>query len=95
MQPAQRPQTQAKTVTVHARFFALYRERVGQNALEIDMPEGATVGGLVAEVLRRYPAFSPVPSSIVVAVNREYATHDYFLGDGDEAAFIPPVSGGA
>ena len=95
MQPARRPETQAETITVHARFFALYRERVGQNSLEIGMPEGATVGLLVEEVLRRYPEFSPTPSAVVVAVNREYVAHGHVLADGDEAAFIPPVSGGA
>ena len=36
----------------------------------------------------------PDPERIVVAVNNEYQDHDYVLGDGDEAALIPPVSGG-
>jgi molybdopterin converting factor small subunit len=31
---------------------------------------------------------------MVVAVNYQYADHDHFLNDGDEVAFIPPVSGG-
>ena len=45
-------------------------------------------------VTRRYPNFSPNPPDIVIAVNREYAHHDHPLKDGDEVAFIPPVSGG-
>jgi molybdopterin converting factor small subunit len=29
------------------------------------------------------------------SVNADYVPADYPLGDGDEVAFIPPVSGGA
>lgn len=32
--------------------------------------------------------------SLAVAVNREYASPDAALGDGDEVALLPPVSGG-
>lgn len=91
MQQAKR---EATTITIQARFFALYRERVGQNSLDVSVMEGATVGDLVGEVLRRYPQFAPNAKAVVVAVNREYVTHKHVLHAGDEAAFIPPVSGG-
>ena len=79
---------------VQARFFALYRERVGQSTVDFDLAEGATVADLVASVMQAYPGLSPDPAKLVVAVNREYAEHTEPLRDGDEAAFIPPVSGG-
>ena len=41
------------------------------------------------------PGLASDPAAVVVAVNREYRGHDHRLSDGDEAAFIPPVSGGA
>ena len=41
-----------------------------------------------------YPGLVSDPSGIVVAVNREYREHGHVLSDGDEVAFIPPVSGG-
>jgi molybdopterin converting factor small subunit len=31
---------------------------------------------------------------MMVSVNLEYRAPNYQLGDGDEVAFIPPVSGG-
>ncbi len=79
---------------VHARFFALYRERVGQPAVDFELPDDATVADLVADVMKLHPDFSPDPPRIVVAVGREYVDHRHPLKDGDEAAFIPPVSGG-
>jgi len=35
------------------------------------------------------------PDGLLYAVNKEYATRDRALTDGDEVALIPPVSGGA
>ena len=82
-------------ITVHALFFALYRERVGSKAADLELPDRATVVDAVREVTRRWPRFSPDPAKVVVAVNREYQGHAHPLKKGDEVAFIPPVSGGA
>ena len=60
----------------------------------MDLPEGATVGYLAEEMLRRYPSFANDPARLVVAINHEYRDHLYALEDGDEVALIPPVSGG-
>ena len=35
------------------------------------------------------------PEGLLYAVNHEYASRERELGDGDEVALIPPVSGGA
>jgi molybdopterin synthase catalytic subunit len=74
-------------VTVRVRLFAGLRERAGWAQREIDAAS-------VAEV---WPALSlgEEPSGLLYAVNKEYATRDQPLTDGDEVAVIPPVSGGA
>ena len=79
---------------ITARFFALYRERIGKRTLDVELDRQATVGDLVALINRKYPSFSTDPGKVVVAVNQEYVAHSHHLKDGDEAAFIPPVSGG-
>lgn len=75
-------------------LFASYREKAGTGSLELDTPDGSTVGDLAAQVSAMYPGLASDPSGIVVAVNREYREHGHRLRDGDEVAFIPPVSGG-
>ncbi len=75
-------------------MFASYREKAGTGSLELCAPEGSTVGDLAAQVSTMYPGLASDPSGIVVAVNREYREHGHRLSDGDEVAFIPPVSGG-
>ena len=76
-------------------MFASYRERAGAGSLELEAPNGSTVGDLAAQVSAMYPGLASDPSGIVMAVNREYREHGHVLRDGDEVAFIPPVSGGA
>ena len=76
------------------RFFALYRERAGCSAFSLEVPKGATVADLTAEVRRHFPGLAPPEVNIVVAVNSEYAEPEAVLGEGDEVCLIPPVSGG-
>ena len=60
----------------------------------MDLPDGATVGYLAEEMVRRFPDLTQDAQRLVVAVNHEYRDHLYGLDDGDEVALIPPVSGG-
>lgn len=77
------------------RLFALYRERLGRGLLEMELPSGATVAALMAELGSAYPPLRSLVTNTMVAVNQEYAEPGLPLHDGDEVALIPPVSGGA
>ena len=77
---------------VKVLVFASYAEALGRDALELDLPERATVAACVAEVRRR--TGERVPPAPLVAVNRRYAAPAQPLVDGDEVAVIPPVAGG-
>ena len=77
------------------RFFAAAREAMGQAETVGELPEGATVGDLLARLRAEQPRFAALPPSMLVSVNLEYRPADYPLHDGDEVGFIPPVSGGA
>ncbi|HEY8647557.1 MAG TPA: molybdenum cofactor biosynthesis protein MoaE [Gaiellaceae bacterium] len=72
---------------VTVRLFAGLRERAGWSRREV---EAATV----ADVWRALE-LGDEPAGLLYAVNKEYATPDRALADGDEVALIPPVSGGA
>jgi molybdopterin synthase catalytic subunit len=75
---------------IRVRLFAGLRERAGADEVELELPEGACV----ADALEQLRAIS-ADSSVVMAVNREYANPQVRLEPGDELALIPPVSGGA
>ena len=75
---------------VTVRLFAVLRERAGAGQIELDLPDGASVGDALAQV-RALTEGVPV----VMAVNHEYADASARLCSGDELALIPPVSGGS
>ncbi|HLU38223.1 MAG TPA: molybdenum cofactor biosynthesis protein MoaE [Planctomycetota bacterium] len=77
---------------ITVRCFAAAREALGHDVLDLDVPPGSTVASVKALLIERAPAFARVPA--VCAVNRSYATGERTLQDGDEVAFIPPISGG-
>src|SRR5688572_25184643 len=76
------------------RLFAGYREAAGTARLELDLPEGATASDVVREVRRRHP-LTGTGRGLAIARNGDYVDPLVTLGDGDELALIPPVSGGA
>jgi len=75
-------------------FFAGCQDAVGKKETEIDAEEGTTVERFLDKILRDYPALEPLKKNLMLAVNTEYVSSDTVLRDGDELAFIPPVSGG-
>ena len=81
-------------MNVSVRLFAGLRERAGSERIEITLPDGASVADLLA-ALAGTPVGALQPGQCVVAINREYARADAPIGEGDEVALIPPVSGGA
>ena len=83
-------------MTVSVRLFAILRERAGRDSVEIELPEGATVGDAFAR-LAETPGLAELVERMPLrmAVNREYAGEATRIAPGDELAVIPPISGGA
>jgi MoaE-MoaD fusion protein len=76
-------------------FFGMLKEVVGTSAEDIDLPEGADLAAVFAHYAERQPRLRELASSIVAARNREFADLSTAVSDGDELAFLPPVSGGS
>lgn len=79
---------------VTVRLFARLRELVGAGELDREVPEAATVGRVWEELVTDFPVIAPYAESMSCAVNAEYARMSSPVHDGDEVAFLPPVSGG-
>jgi hypothetical protein len=58
------------------------------------VPAGATVRTVWESLVRDYPALAPYAQSMSCAVNIDYARMTTGVSEGDEVAFLPPVSGG-
>jgi molybdopterin synthase catalytic subunit len=82
-------------VDIEVRYFAMIREVVGRGAERRQVPDDMTVGGLFDALIAEFPRLERVKPVTMLMVNRAYVPPDSLLHDGDEVAFIPPVSGGA
>ncbi len=83
----------SKSMRVTSLFFAVYRDLVGADELEVELPAGSPVSELAASIKSK-DGVSVLSGDIVVAVNMEHASAETVLRNGDEVAFIPPVAGG-
>jgi molybdopterin converting factor subunit 1 len=79
---------------VTVRLFARLRDLAGTGELTREVPPEATVNAVWQALVREFPAMAPYEPSLSCAVNAEYARFRTSVNDGDEIAFLPPVSGG-
>jgi molybdopterin converting factor subunit 1 len=81
-------------VPVTIRLFARLRELAGAAELTRDVAEGSTALDVWNGLAREFPPLADYTSAVSVAVNEEYARLHSSVRDGDDIAFLPPVSGG-
>ena len=77
---------------MRVRLFAALRELAGASLLEIDASD---VGSLLDQLSEKLgPEFDRIMRVGTVVVEGETVGRDRALGPDDEAALLPPVSGG-
>ena len=81
-------------MAIEVRFFASLAETVGSTTEMIELPDGATVEDLWAELGRRHSGLAQLAYRPLVACDRDYSEWDRTLEGVQEVAFLPPVSGG-
>jgi molybdopterin converting factor subunit 1 len=82
-------------IAVRARLFARLREQAGTEIEVLEVPDGSTVADVYEALRRRHPALESDRKAVRAALNQEFKDWSANVADGDEVAFIPPVSGGA
>jgi molybdopterin synthase catalytic subunit len=80
---------------IRVRLFAIQRELAGTREVALELPVGATIEDAWIAAAGRFPAIAPGRAYVRFARNAAYAPAETGLVDGDEVAFIPPVSGGS
>jgi molybdopterin converting factor subunit 1 len=75
-------------------LFAVLSDIIGESTREIEVAEGTRAIDVWSELRAKHPRLEPYERPPFTAVNEQYVDADTVLGDGDEVAFIPPVSGG-
>jgi len=83
------------TMRLEVRAFGGLVERLGAARVVVELPSGADVGRLRAELRAAHPALAPLLAVTTIAVDLEVAGDDVALVEGAEVALLPPVAGGA
>jgi molybdopterin synthase catalytic subunit/molybdopterin converting factor small subunit len=80
---------------VRILFFGMLKDIVGRPEDWLDLETGATLGRVFEHYGIQFPRIREMAGSIVLARNHEFSDTTAAIADGDEIAFLPPVSGGA
>ena len=80
---------------VKVLFFGMLKDIVGSAEEQLNVSEGAQLGTIFDHYAGRFPRLREMASSIVLARNHEFSPVSTSVTEGDEVAFLPPVSGGS
>jgi molybdopterin synthase catalytic subunit/molybdopterin converting factor small subunit len=80
---------------VRLLFFAGLRDALGAKEELFEVEPGLRLGEVVARVQARFPAVAAYGTRLAVSLNEQRASADAAVGEGDEIAFLPPLSGGS
>jgi molybdopterin converting factor subunit 1 len=81
-------------MSLRVLFFASLADVVGSREVELDASEYPDVGSIFSRFEKDFPKMAEYRRAVMYAVNSEYASPETAVKDGDEIAFLPPVSGG-
>jgi len=82
-------------VRVKVLFFGILKDIVGRSEDQLEVAEGEPLGQIFDRYARQFPRMGAMSSSIVLARNQQFCDRACQTADGDEIAFLPPVSGGS
>jgi molybdopterin converting factor subunit 1 len=79
---------------VKVLFFGVLKDMVGRAEDLLELQDGATLADVLSHYEQRVPKIREVLHTVALSVNQHYAGPGAVLGEGDEVALLPPVSGG-
>lgn len=80
---------------IRVLFFGVLRDVVGVREDSLDVPEGGRLETVFEHYAARFPKLRDMAASTVLALNQQFSAPSAPLAEGDEVAFLPPVSGGS
>src|SRR3981081_834652 len=75
-------------------FFGMLKDIVGRSEDRIEVADGSRLESVFERYAQQFPRLNALKSSIVLASNHQFCEPSAAVSDGDEIAFLPPVSGG-
>jgi len=82
-------------VRVRVLFFGMLKDIVGRSEEDIDVVAGASLSSVFDRYAHEFPKLAALAPSVVLALNHQFGERSAAVREGDEIAFLPPVSGGS
>jgi molybdopterin synthase catalytic subunit/molybdopterin converting factor small subunit len=80
---------------VKVLFFGMLKDIVGRMEEQVELAPDARLSTLFDHYAGQFPRLREMAGSIVMARNQEFSSLSTAIVEGDEVAFLPPVSGGS
>lgn len=81
-------------IQVQLLLFAVLRDIIGIDERSLQLPAGTRAQDVWQQLRSNHRELQHYERPPLTAINESYASPDTPLQDGDQLAFIPPVSGG-
>jgi molybdopterin converting factor subunit 1 len=81
-------------MSIRILFFASLADISGTREVNLETAGFTDIKSVFDKFAREFPLLEKYRSSVLFAVNTEFARPESPVHDGDEIAFFPPVSGG-
>ncbi|WP_164084684.1 MoaD/ThiS family protein [Alteromonas flava] len=83
-------------IKVTVKFFAFFREQLGISAIDVECAQNSRVQDVLNRLYQDFPRLAEMVKSqnTLCAVNHQLVGLEHALNNGDEVAFLPPVTGG-
>lgn len=80
---------------VQILFFGMLKDITGLTRDQLELPGESRLSSVFEHYAARFPRLGELSGSIVLARNQQFSSREAVVADGDEIAFLPPVSGGS
>ncbi len=79
---------------ISVQFFSQLKEIAGASEMRVELPAGATVADLLAQLYAARPGLKQWDRNLLLGAGVEFVERTYVIQPNDEIAFMPPVQGG-
>jgi molybdopterin synthase catalytic subunit len=83
------------SVRIRVLFFGVLRDIAGLREDTLEVPDGSRLETVFEHYASLHPRLREMSASLVLALNQTFSEPQAALTEGDEVAFLPPVSGGS
>ncbi len=79
---------------IEVQFFSRLRDVTRTPDVRVDLPDGASMGDLLAILFAKYPGLQKWDAHLLLAIGLDFAQRSPELHAGDVVSIMPPVQGG-